>query len=713
MTGAKEALVGVWVDKGGTIHRGWRSIDGHVYRETQEAGRFWLWATEGFDADSGEIEALKGAGRWNRLWSFGDFETYVETVRERDFRSVTEVLKPFEHQVLIAEKQRLFVGLGIDGVTRCQVDIETSCGRPGGFSDPTQKEDRVLAIGMRMRDKEVTLELEEETDQAERALLKLFGETLRKWNPDIVEGHNIFRFDLNFIKTRCRRFRVKTEWGRFGAEASFRNSRMRIAERWIDFPRCDIPGRTVIDTYLLVQVYDITARSLPGYGLKDVAIGLGVTTPDDNRTYIEGDAIAQVYREDREQFRAYLLDDLRETAGVADILLPTYLAQTQGFPILLQEATLRGTGGKVDLLFLDRYFHAKQALPDPLESHSFEGAFSHSFETGVFRHVLHYDVASLYPSLLLLIDRGPAADDLNAFIPMLRELRSERLEYKRLAKTADTDAERREYDARQSSYKILINSFYGYLGFPGAKFGDSDLAGEVTRRGRELLQTLVDTFRAEGCTVLEADTDGIYVSSETYFDKPEDLLARVSAPLPEGIDLEFDGSYSSMFCYKAKNYALAQDGKITIKGSALRSRGIEPILKDLTDSLLRYVLGLSTESPVERAEALEKEIDQLALPVERVVKTEFLSQNPETYRKVIEGGGKPRRASLEVALRLNPQPRMGDPVTYFLGLKEKGQTADWQRAQPVDAYDPITCPYDAKAYKKKIKDWLKRYAEFL
>ena len=96
----------------------------------------------------------------------------------------------------------------------------------------------------------------------------------------------------------------------------------------------------------MVQVYDITARSLPGYGLKDVAIGLGVTTPDDNRTYIEGDAIAQVFREDREQFRAYLLDDLRETAGVADILLPTYLAQTQGFPILLQEATLRGTGGK-------------------------------------------------------------------------------------------------------------------------------------------------------------------------------------------------------------------------------------------------------------------------------------------------------------------------------------------------------------------------------
>jgi len=35
---------------------------------------------------------------------------------------------------------------------------------------------------------------------------------------------------------------------------------------------------------------------------------------------------------------------------------------------------------------------------------------------------------------------------------------------------------RDEAQARQATFKILINSFYGYLGFSGARFGDGDLA---------------------------------------------------------------------------------------------------------------------------------------------------------------------------------------------------------------------------------------------
>jgi len=37
--------------------------------------------------------------------------------------------------------------------------------------------------------------------------------------------------------------------------------------------------------------------------------------------------------------------------------------------------------------------------------------------------VLHFDVASLYPSLLLAIGRNPRNDTLGVFIPMLRRLR--------------------------------------------------------------------------------------------------------------------------------------------------------------------------------------------------------------------------------------------------------------------------------------------------
>ena len=98
----------------------------------------------------------------------------------------------------------------------------------------------------------------------------------------------------------------------------------------------------------------------------------------------------------------------------------------------------------------------------------------------------------------------------------------------------------------------------------------------MTRRGRELLQALIDEFERRGCTILEADTDGIYLSSEADFSDPEKLLAAVAPLFRAGIELEFDGRYQAMFCYKAKNYALYDGRKITLRGSALVRVGSNP-----------------------------------------------------------------------------------------------------------------------------------------
>jgi DNA polymerase I len=101
------------------------------------------------------------------------------------------------------------------------------------------------------------------------------------------------------------------------------------------------------------------------------------------------------------------------------------------------------------------------------------------------------------------------------------------------------------------------------------------------------------------------------------------------------------------------------------------------------------------------------------MPVERLAKSEFLSMKPEAYAAKMASGGKPRRASLEVALQMSPPPRMGERVTYYLAAREKGQTAEWQRAVPIDQFEPILRGYDAKTYLKKLADWRKRYSDFL
>jgi DNA polymerase elongation subunit (family B) len=71
---------------------------------------------------------------------------------------------------------------------------------------------------------------------------------------------------------------------------------------------------------------------------------------------------------------------------------------------------------------------------------------------------------------------------------------------------------------------------------------------------------------------VEADTDGIYVASEAYYERPEALLKELVRHMPEGIELEFDGRYPAMFCYKAKNYAL-YDGGRSASPAALCARG--------------------------------------------------------------------------------------------------------------------------------------------
>ena len=708
-------LCGVWIDGEGRALVSVAAADGGREEGIEPFEPFAWLGLPPFDGPVAgvEFDRLNGGaalGTLVRARSLGAFDGFLKAARGS---VAVDAIRPLESQFLLQHRARLYRDMSFTRLRRCQVDIETGSA-DGGFSDAERPEDRVLAIGMRSGGVNRLLLLEETSDAGERNLLLAFNAQLAAFDPDVIEGHNIFKFDLDYLRMRCRLRRVPCAWGRFGQRATFRNSRLKVAERWVDFPRCDLPGRAVVDTYLLTLLNDISARELNSYGLKEVAIHFGITEEEgSDRTYIEGNRIAEAFANDRQRFCAYLEDDLRETQGLADLLLPTYFEQAHTFPIPLQEATLRGTTVKIDLLFLEEYYHARQSCPQPPEIRPFDGGYTRSFNEGVFRHVLHFDVASLYPSLLLNIGRNPRDDSLGVFIPLLRRLLDYRLRYKQLSRGAPTQEERAEADARQAAFKILINSFYGYLGFSGARFGDGELAAEVTRRGRELLQQLIDEFTRQGCAILEADTDGIYLSSDAYYDRPEELLARVVPILPAGIELEFDGRYEAMFCYKAKNYALNESGGIILRGSALRSRGIEPYLKRLTDGMIRFLLGVSQESPVALLENYRKGLADRTLPVSEIAKGEVLGMNPDAYERFIAGGGKPRRASAEAALQMSPRPRMGDRVTYYITPRQKGRTNDWQRARPLALYDAAAAPYDPEHYAGKLNDWIERYGRFL
>ena len=93
----------------------------------------------------------------------------------------------------------------------------------------------------------------------------------------------------------------------------------------------------------------------------------------------------------------------------------------------------------------------------------------------------HCDVRSLYPSLLLLGGKNPRHDSLGVFLQLLAHLRDFRVEAKKRAQEPGMPpAAAGRWEALQTTFKILINSFYGYLGFAQARFNDYDLAAAIT-----------------------------------------------------------------------------------------------------------------------------------------------------------------------------------------------------------------------------------------
>ena len=168
----------------------------------------------------------------------------------------------------------------------------------------------------------------------------------------------------------------------------------------------------------------------------------------------------------------------------------TPFSLAQMVPKPYERIATSGTGqGLIEPLLVRAYLMHGQALPGGTSrGGSYAGGRTDLFTSGVVRHVVKADVASLYPSLMLTYKIGPRSDHLGAFLALLRELTTLRLAAQgRGAPPPARQPRGARHEAASGAMKQLINSFYGSLGTSFALFGDLDAAGEVTRRGREVL----------------------------------------------------------------------------------------------------------------------------------------------------------------------------------------------------------------------------------
>ncbi len=615
------------------------------------------------------------------------------------------------HQYLVFSGRTLFKEMSFGDLIRLQLDIETYCAEGFEFSNPYREDDRITLISL--SDSSGWEFVISGREHSEKKMLEIMVEQISLRNPDVIEGHNIFNFDLTYIMARARKHKVSLALGRNKEIIKSHSSRVNIAERTISYKKFEVYGRHIVDTYILAQMYDVTARNLESYGLKSVAKHFNVASP--KRTYIEPDMLSWYYDNKPDELVKYGMDDVRETRAISEILSQSFFYQTRIFPYSFQNTIIRGNATKINSLFIREYINAKYAIPRASYTREYSGGHTDISIQGVVKRVLYCDVQSLYPSIMLAFKYFPENDELNIFNTLLEDIKDFRLKAKEMIGCAKTKSEKMYFDALQATFKILINSFYGYLGFAYGNFCDFDQANKVTEKGREIIKSMVKWLEGNDCQVIEIDTDGIFfVPPNSIKTKKAEmgLISELSDALPTGINLELAGRYKAMFSYKIKNYVLlGYDDKMIIKGSGLRSRGLELFQRKFMEEFF-FLLLKGEEGKVEGL--LEKHMEDLMnhrWDKKMFIKTETLKESLAAYSEKVNKKKRSAAAAYELAIKSTRNYQPGDQISFYV-IGDKSRVRVFDNCKLASQWDHKDPDENIEYYKKKLNALYDKFIPF-
>ena len=469
----------------------------------------------------------------------------------------------------------------------------------------------------------------------EQHLLQALAERILQIDPDILTGWNVIDFDLPVLARRFNAHKMDFNLGR-----SKEGSRYLEGETW-GRSRMLVYGRQVLDALHLVRSsmlrfedfrLDTVAKAILGRGKTLEAVG-----EEDMPEVIE-----QAYRENREAFCEYCLEDSRL---VQDILKAKGLIQLTLRRSLMTGLSLEQAWGSVaafEFLYMSEL--RKRGIVSPDRGVDQEtvgnvpGGLVLSSEPGLYRNILVFDFKSLYPSIIRTFNIDPLAhvkgkltvgqaEDNLAPGSLIQAPNAAVFDRKPGILPAMLEAffksreqAKQQKDALGSlTYKILMNSFYGVMGTNGCRFASPLLAGAITGFGQYILRWAKKRAEDQGHRVLYADTDSLFVDAglsdtltiEAVLQFGKSLCSAINQALAghvterfaveSHLELEFEKCYRRFFLpsmrgHAGKGRAKAYAGlRADREGTELEVVGMEAVRRDWTDlahSLQRELLEM-------------------------------------------------------------------------------------------------------------------------
>jgi DNA polymerase I len=237
---------------------------------------------------------------------------------------------------------------------------------------------------------------------------------------------------------------------------------------------------------------------------------------------------------------------------------------------------------------------------------------------------------------------------------------------------------------------VLHNSFYGYLGYSGARWYSKESAEATTYLGREYIKDAIDIAQDRGLEMIYGDTDSVMLSADNIKEKMDDFLEEVNSELPEFMELEFEGFFRrGLFTSKEsgegakKKYALIDgEGNLKITGFEQVRRDWSPIAKRTQKNVLRKVLEDDVDGAVEEVKETIQRLKSGEVDVEDLKIYTTLTKEPEEYDSTSPHVEAAKKA-IERGKKIEPETtidyvitRKGDSISDKAEITEHAESYD-------------------------------------
>jgi DNA polymerase I len=498
----------------------------------------------------------------------------------------------------------------------------------------------------------------------EEELIKELNEDLQKL--DFIVTYNGDNFDFPYAKKRAEKY---------NSEFLINNEKIKIRRHGLDNSALTI-GPQHVDAYRIMSFMRRTgAVNIVKLDLENVSEKVfGIKKEKLYPVHING-YWKEGSEKDLQKLVDYNKEDSEITLRIATEFLPLFYEISKLTSESISSSTRNSTSNMVeDLLLKESFKRGIIAENKPHEgevnarmNNPIKGGFVKEPISGLHENIVVLDFASLYPSIIISHNISPetanceheecqknkspdgtwfCTKEKGLFSEILESMLKERLklkkEHKKKLKKEGIDD--RILFAKQWALKIILNSVYGYLGYPRARWYSREGASATTSWARDYIHKAINSAENEGFEVLYGDTDSTFLLMKDKTKKDvENFLENVNSKLPETMELELDGYYKrGIFVTKKEGGAAKKRYALMDEKENLKIVGFEYVRRDwcnLAKETQKKVIELVLKKgePEEAAKYVREVVKKLQdgeIAKEDLAIITMLKRKPEDYDSI-------------------------------------------------------------------------------